>query len=396
VKRINNELAFHILLFSGILLFTEGCRSSIYDEIQDNINTISKNYVPDTREGLCSVQAIHGGRNLVILRGETMFQEAREEIIVTAQKTGMRVIDSIQVLPDTMLNKKYWGLITLSVSNIRKLPAHESELISQAILGTPVKVLKIKNGWLLIQTPDKYLGWTEETSVQLLGFNEMNRWRKTNRIVFLENTGWIYGSADEKTIVCDIVAGSILEITGEVSGYYKIILPDKREGFVNKKKALNWKDWLNQFDWSGINLCVTAETLLGIPYLWGGASAKAADCSGFVQLVYFRNGIILPRDASLQFNQGQEIDLSKDIEQLQMGDLLFFGMKDDSGFHITHVAIYKGNSEFIHSSGTVMINSLDSTRTNYDEYRKRSLLGAKRILNHTITGQVSLLNHPWY
>jgi cell wall-associated NlpC family hydrolase len=396
VKCIRNKWIFQILLFSGILLFDNDCKSSLYDDIQHKINTVAKKYVPDTKEGICSIQVIRGKKHSLMLMGETMFQEAREEIIAIARETGLTVIDSIQVLPDTILNKKYWGLITLSVSNIRKFPAHESEMTSQAILGTPVKLIKSKDGWIFIQTPDKYLGWTEETSVQLMDFNEMNNWRKANRIVFLENTGWIYGSTDKNSVISDIVAGSILEVTAEFSGYYKIVLPDGREGFISKHNALEWKDWVNQFNWSGANVCMIAETLLGIPYLWGGTSSKAVDCSGFVQSVYFRNGLILPRDASLQFNEGKEIDLSKGIDQLEMGDLLFFGIKDDSCIHVTHVAIYDDDSEFIHASGRVMINSLDSTRTNYDEYRKKSIIGVKRILNNTNPGSVSLMSHPWY
>jgi hypothetical protein len=35
-------------------------------------------------------------------------------------------------------------------------------MASQAILGTPVKILKKKGGWYLVQTPDEYLGWTDD------------------------------------------------------------------------------------------------------------------------------------------------------------------------------------------------------------------------------------------
>jgi len=396
VNSIRKNLILNILLLSGFLLLFYGCMTSLYDDIQKDIDTIENKFVPDSREGLCSIQAIRGKKNSIILRGETMFQEASEEVIEIARKMGITVVDSIRVLPDTLLNKKYMGLITLSVANIRMYPAHESEMISQAILGTPVKLIKRKNGWLFIQTPDKYLGWTEEISVHLLDLNEMNNWRKANRIVFLENTGWIYGSTNEKSIVSDIVAGSILETTSEVLGYCRVVLPDGRCGFISKLKILGWNDWVDQFNYSGSSICMIAETLQGIPYLWGGTSAKAVDCSGFVQSVYYRNALILPRDASLQYREGQEVDLSKGIDQLAMGDLLFFGTQEDSDIHITHVAIYKGDSEFIHSSGRVMINSLDSTRSNYDEYRKKTLVGVKRILNNKNPTSVSLASHPWY
>ena len=44
------------------------------------------------------------------------------------------------------------------------------------------------------------------------------------------------------------------------------------------------------------------------PYLWGGTSGKGMDCSGFTKEVYFRNGMILSRDASQQVRAGEEIE----------------------------------------------------------------------------------------
>lgn len=65
--------------------------------------------------------------------------------------------------------------------------------------------------------------------------------------------------------------------------------------------------------------------------------------------------------------------------------------------HITHVAIYKGDSDYIHASGRVMINSLDSTRTNYDSFRRRSLLAARRIIGAEADGGITpVRSHPWY
>ena len=61
-----------------------------------------------------------------------------------------------------------------------------------------------------------------------------------------------------------------------------------------------------QYSCTEESICKVARTFLGLPYLWGGSSAKAVDCSGFVQSVYFMNGLILPRDASLQALHGTD------------------------------------------------------------------------------------------
>src|SRR5439155_1420023 len=62
----------------------------------------------------------------------------------------------------------------------------------------------------------------------------------------------------------------------------------------------------------------TAESFIGVPYLWGGTTALGLDCSGFVQQVYRLNGVALPRDAD------QQAVLGRKVEVARAGDLMFF------------------------------------------------------------------------
>ncbi|MBK6284521.1 MAG: C40 family peptidase [Draconibacterium sp.] len=122
-----------------------------------------------------------------------------------------------------------------------------------------------------------------------------------------------------------------------------------------------------------------ANQLMGRPYLWGGTSARAMDCSGFVKTLYFMNGVILARDASLQIKQGEKVEVENDFSNLQTGDLLFFGQKksDDQPEKITHVAFSLGNTEYIHASGKIERNSFERNSAIYSEYRKNSFVGTK-------------------
>lgn len=398
MKHSENKRFFFIIGFwIGILLLINGCNSSFYEDKQAEIDSIADKWVPDHREGICTITVAKGKGGSIILRGETNYLQAKQEIIAAFKNPDILLIDSIFLLPDTLKNEKYLGLVSLSVINLRKQPDHKSELVSQAILGTPVLILKNENSWLLIQTPDRYIGWTERSDVKLMSAAEMDEWKQSEKLIYLENSGWIYTTPDESGVVGDLVAGCILKKGEELKGYAGIILPDGREGFVSNKKVMDFDRWKSQVHCTKESICKVAATFLGLPYLWGGSSTKAVDCSGFVQSVYFMNGIILSRDASLQALHGLEVDISDGYSKLNIGDLLFFGSGNNSISHVTHVAIYKGNNEYINSSGRVMINSLDSIQINFNSYRKKSLLSVRRIIGaEGDPGIVPVIKHIWY
>jgi cell wall-associated NlpC family hydrolase len=89
----------------------------------------------------------------------------------------------------------------------------------------------------------------------------------------------------------------------------------------------------------------SAQSFLGVPYLWGGTSVETGfDCSGLTMTVYQLNGFDLPRTSQEQFAAGNPVDRSS----LEKGDLLFFSK---GGGKVSHVGIYAGNGRFIHAAG---------------------------------------------
>jgi len=372
-----------------------GCHKSSQLSIKSELDSISRKWVPDKREGICEIEANLRSTAFVI-KGETMFPEAKSEILAFLQKKGYHFIDSITLLPDTSIKKSY-GVISLSVANMRTKPKHSAELASQAIMGMPVRILKQTDGWILIQTPDKYIGWTNKSSVQQMNKMEFDQWNASSRILFEQNSGYVYSTPKEDEVVCDLVAGSILKIVSETKDNYEVATADGRTGFIKKSQGKVFQQWKQSIKADSALLCSFAKSNIGLPYLWGGTSSKGLDCSGFVKTVYFLNGIILARDASLQFLHGEKIDFNKGFQQLKPGDLFFFGDDEGTSGKVTHVGMYIGNTEMIHASGKVRINSLDSSRTNFNRYLLNNLLGIRRIIgSENQEGITFVLKHNWY
>ncbi|NOX66616.1 MAG: C40 family peptidase [Chlorobi bacterium] len=199
----------------------------------------------------------------------------------------------------------------------------------------------------------------------------------------MNDYGFAYTQPDEKSQrVSDLVIGDILINIGEEGDYVKVQFPDKRIAFVKKENTKVVKGWLSAAKPTQENIVETAKSFMGIPYLWGGTSAKEMDCSGFTKTVYFLNGVLLDRDASQQVNNGILVDTENGFENLQKGDLLFFGFKatDKKKERVTHVGIYIGDLEFIHESGRVKINSFDEKKPNFSKYRLEHFIRARRII----------------
>lgn len=105
-----------------------------------------------------------------------------------------------------------------------------------------------------------------------------------------------------------------------------------------------------------------ALALMGTPYRWGGTSPDSGfDCSGLVGYV-FRTalGIELPR-VSREMATKADAELIKDRDELQQGDLVFFGRKG----RVNHVGIYVGEGRFVHSPSTGKDVRVDSLVSGY-------------------------------
>ncbi|WP_199119492.1 SH3 domain-containing C40 family peptidase [Pedobacter sp. ASV28] len=313
------------------------------------------------------------------------------------------------LLPGLSLKGLTYGVTNISVGNNRSQPFHGAELMTQTLLGTPIQLLKKQGGFYLVKSPDGYLAWTDAGSVAPMNEHDFKEWQVAKKVVFIQDYGHAFSRPEVNAArISDLVNGNILKDLGAEGNFIKVSFPDRRIAYVPRNQVADYTEWIKRPNPTAEAILQSAETLIGVPYLWGGTSIKGVDCSGFTKTAYFLNGIIIPRDASQQALVGEKLEVlendsisvDKCLKNLKPGDLMFFSAAKRRGVsngRVSHTAIYMGNGEFIQSAGMVKISSILPTAINYDEYQTKTLVGARRILTQIGKPEITRIDqHDWY
>lgn len=147
-------------------------------------------------------------------------------------------------------------------------------------------------------------------------------------------------------------------VTGLAEEQSQLALVQKDSAPTQAEEALN-------------DLAFYAFSLTGTPYKYGGSSPETGfDCSGFVGHVFRQTlGIDLPRSTH-EINQlGEHIE----TDQLRPGDLVFYNTMRR---RFSHVGIYLGDHQFIHSPSSGGGIRVENTN---ERYWMKRFNGARRI-----------------
>lgn len=264
------------------------------------------------------------------------------------------------------------NVVSVPVANMYSSATEDSDVVSQAILGTNVVTVELRGDWERIRTPDAYTGWISATVLRTLP--DSRPYAVSGKTVQVESLfANLYRETDVTAHrpIMTIPFESRLEVVQEGSGddarWIEVRLPDQSLAWIQNGDVTYNPKFLS-IDQS----IALAKRFLGIPYLWGGRSSFGYDCSGFTQMLVRRRGINMPRDADLQAAWNGVVPVER--KDLRPGDLLFFG---SSRTNITHTGMFIGNGEFIHDTThdhpMVQISLLD------DEPWTKILVACRRI-----------------
>ena len=306
--------------------------------------------------------------------------------------------------------EKRMAVVQTSTCYMRLQPDYESALETQELMGTVVEIVGEKGYWREIVSPQPYKAWTTEKTLVEMTPQQIEEYEKAPKYIFTAAYGHVFTEPHENgSMITDLVGGDVLRVVEKQKGHQsgkhgkwaEVMMPDGQTGWTYKKDLRLLGERINIRKGDSSEGLIDAEKmesviaeacrLKGVPYMWGGMSAKGVDCSGLVRICFLLNDILLPRNASQQVFCGKEIEVSRPdikgktqaevkeaydsdkaeeaIRNLRRGDLVFFGNTETGS--ITHVGLYLGEGEMIHASHLVRINSLIPGKENYYENAHR-------------------------
>jgi hypothetical protein len=260
-----------------------------------------------------------------------------------------------------------FGVVKVACADLYVEPRCEAgdNLGSQLLYGAAVTIIATNhdNKFVRVQTEkDGYLGWLATDTIVVVTPEAWQIWVHMPKVC-------LKVAAAELPAASDIGLrsdGKLWKFPAEVY----ITLPDAQVVLPVVKATPQ-------------NLLTTARRFLPqgdlgpITYLWGGTAVPKLDCSGFVQMVFRLNNVLLPRDADQQY----QYSMPAKREDMLPADLIFFGKRQD---HPTHVGIHIGDGVYIHCSPSgdysgVKLNRLHGD-SEYEKYLNGIYWGAGRIL----------------
>jgi len=236
-------------------------------------------------------------------------------------------------------------VVVVPVADMFSSPDENSDVVSQAIIGSNVVTLETHHDWVRVQTDDQYSGWISRNDLREL--EESRGYATSGPVVRVEALfAKVYRepSVQRHKPILTLPFESLLEVAprreaGE-PGWLGVRLPDRRAAWIARGDGNR-----NPRPLTIPQSIELAKRFLGLPFLWGGRSSFGYDCSGFTQMLVRSRGIRMPRDARLQAEwEGAE---KIDRKRLIPGDLLFFGPSPDK---VNHTALCIGEGEIIHST----------------------------------------------
>lgn len=259
--------------------------------------------------------------------------------------------------------------VATSVTGLYAEPSFGREMTSQLLCGSAAEELMAKDEWSYVRQPDGYLGWVYRP------YLVQEHSADPTHLACAPFCPLYSGPTEQASLVGRLTAGAAVRVGRQEGDWAQL---DNDGGLRGWTAADNLRS-LTHLPKNEVSrrqqMIADAAAFMGIPYLWGGTSGYGLDCSGYVQLLHRLVGIMIPRDADLQFAAGQPVE-----PPFEPGDLLFFGSPGGHR-HISHVGLSLGQWHLIHSSRPR--NGVHKDDLKEVHWLNDNLVGARTFLSQT-------------
>lgn len=313
---------------------------------------------------------------------------------ITGIENGFYIIDvdgkSLYITTEFAEILKTTGKVNGNGVNIREYPSTDAESIGQATIGCEFTILGTSGDWLKVD----YFGQEGYVNKEFIDSEFTDKVKKLEVAVPKETSSeneeaYAVVNADtglrlrsepstESEIIAVIPNGMAVDVVdGNADEWIKVNY-NGNTAFLHKEFiTIGYGEKPIRSNELGNQIIEYGKQFLGTPYVWAGNSlTSGVDCSGFVYNVFKHFNISLNRSSKDMVRNGYKINK----EELTAGDLVFFDTNGGANTGaISHVGIYMGNGNFIHSSSSkrtwgVVISSLN------EDYYIRTYVSASRVL----------------
>jgi SH3-like domain-containing protein len=307
----------------------------VVERIQDALEEISKQY-SDRRVYCCELQVATLEGHRVKLAGGVLDADLLEKITTALTERFPEVeFDASGV---KILRPGRYLTVATNVTGLYAEPSFRSEMVSQLLDGFAVEWLKQEKDWVQVRQDDGYLGWTYRPYLVETVAPEPTH-------IVCEPISLMHTDPDASAqVIGRIVAGTAVRVEAQVRAWSRLVLASGLVGWVLREHLRGLEGMLDNAAERRQQMVADGARLMGVPYVWGGCTPLGIDCSGFAQLLHRLAGVSIPRDADMEFGEGQPVE-----PPFEPGDLLFFGGEGGKR-SITHVGMSLGGWRIVHSS----------------------------------------------
>ena len=271
--------------------------------------------------------------------------------------------------------------------NFRSQPNTSSSVLASLKNGTAVTVTGISNGWFKA-TYNGQSGYISGDYVSFGGSSSSSTSSSAStstsstqsaKVVCDTTVNFRSQPNTSCTVLASLANGTVVTVTSSSNGWYTATY-NGMTGYLSADYVQltgSVTQSSNAVSYNGTSakraaVLEYAAQFLGTPYVYGGSTPSGFDCSGFTSYVFKNTVGSIPRVAQSQFDATTRVSR----EELLPGDLVFFGSSASS---ISHVGIYVGDDQFIHSPHTGDVVKYDSLNSSY--YSSRFQGGGRVIFD---------------